>query len=99
MEDDFSQIVGVSLEMWATLVVFVLISGPLGWVALPFVVLSALVLVAVNVKIIWVIRWVLQLSSQPASLAWLGLHCCPSFTSWGCLAASVASQPDLQRVA
>ncbi|KAL4859220.1 MLO-like protein 14 [Chlorella vulgaris] len=75
MEDDFSQIVGVSLEMWATLVVFVLISGPLGWVALPFVVLSALVLVAVNVKIIWVIRHVCRgarVNTLTSHVFWFG---------------------------
>lgn len=58
MEDDFAHIVGISLEMWLTLIVFVLISGPLGWATTLFLALAGMVLVVVNAKLISIIRHV-----------------------------------------
>ncbi|PSC71161.1 alpha-amylase chloroplastic [Micractinium conductrix] len=58
MEDDFAHIVGVSQEMWLTMVVFVLISGPLGWATTMFTALAALVLVVINAKLQGIIRHV-----------------------------------------
>lgn len=58
MEDDFAHIVGVSQEMWFTMIVFVLISGPLGWATTIFLSLAALVLLVLNMKLFVIIRHV-----------------------------------------
>ena len=41
---------------WVTMCLFVLISGPLGWAALIFLLLAVLVLVVVNMKLSQVVR-------------------------------------------
>ncbi|KAL4420149.1 hypothetical protein ABPG77_010365 [Micractinium sp. CCAP 211/92] len=58
MEDDFAHIVGVSQEMWFTMIIFVLISGPLGWATTIFLALAAAVLLVINVKLCVIIRHV-----------------------------------------
>eukprot|EP00887_Chlorella_sp_A99_P006529 scaffold3.g6529.t1 len=58
MEDDFSQVVGISVEMWLVMIVFLIISGPLGWAAIIFLCLAAAVLLTVNTKLTQIIRHV-----------------------------------------
>lgn len=41
---------------WITLVLFVLISGPLGWAALLFLCIAAALLIVVNAKLIGITR-------------------------------------------
>lgn len=45
-----------SLSVWVTLGIFILISGPLGWAAIIFICLAALVLLIVNTKIFSITR-------------------------------------------
>ncbi len=45
-------------EQWVTMVLFVLISGPLGWAALLFLCIAAALLLVVNHKLISITRWV-----------------------------------------
>ena len=47
-----------ALPQWVTLVLFVLISGPLGWAVLLFLCTAAALLVVVNMKLIGITRWV-----------------------------------------
>lgn len=45
-------------RQWVTMVLFVLISGPLGWAALLFLCIAAALLLVVNHKLISITRWV-----------------------------------------
>lgn len=58
MEDDFSQVVGINLEMWLALIIFIIISGPLGWAVLIFLILATVMQLVINTKLTMVIRHV-----------------------------------------
>jgi len=67
------------------MIVFVLVSGPLGWATTMFLALAVVVLVVVNVKLFSIIRWgragcgfaCWKLKGTHAACSWDKRHCCP----------------------
>ena len=60
LEDDISHIVGLSIEFWAIIIIFVLVSGPYGYAFMPFMCAIGGILFLTNGKIVSIARAVTQ---------------------------------------
>lgn len=60
LEDDISHIVGLSVEFWGIITIFVLVSGPYGYAVMPFMCAIGGILVLTNGKIVSIAREVTQ---------------------------------------
>jgi len=60
LEDDLSHVVGLSIEFWLVIIIFILVAGPYGYPVMPFTVLCAAVLIPTNTKLAMVIRSVVR---------------------------------------
>lgn len=56
LEDDLSHIVGLSVEFWIIIVLFILSSGPFGYAVTPFMSAVALILCLTNAKLVEITR-------------------------------------------
>lgn len=57
LELDASRLVGISLDMWLVVVLLVLLSGLIGWLGALMVGMAGVMILAVNVRLCYVIRY------------------------------------------
>ena len=58
LEEDLSHVVGLSLEFWIVIVLFMLMAGPWGFLTMIFMAVNAAMLILVNGKLAKIIRTV-----------------------------------------
>uniref|UniRef100_A0A1D2A441 MLO-like protein n=1 Tax=Auxenochlorella protothecoides TaxID=3075 RepID=A0A1D2A441_AUXPR len=56
LELDASRVVGISIEMWLIVIVFILVSGLIGWLGSLYIILAAALTLAVNVSLVAAVR-------------------------------------------
>ena len=76
LEEDLSHVVGLSLEFWVVIVLFVLMAGPWGFFTMIFMAANGAMLIITNGKLAKIIRTVTHRELHPAILHCLQPHRC-----------------------